>query len=145
MGGHESVSKRHQLRVPFPYENDVPVTCRWTILDLLHARRGDGTIRTLHAGIHAWLPAHVEVWEEDGDHGRGEGTTRRYRVDRPTVDAMLAEGLLRHTPRWGGVEKYELLISVLGEGALEQKWEARTSTATTTTACPPASLWLRRR
>ena len=128
------------------YENDIPITCQWTILDLLYPRWGDGTVRELSRWPHA--PNHVCVWTEGGDHGRGEGSTKRYLVDPKVVDTLLNVHLLEGKKEWGRTEMHELYISVHGRNALDIKWKEVGGAdfyGHEKGGIPPASRWLRRR
>jgi hypothetical protein len=132
---------------PNHYENDIPVTCQYTILDLMYSRWGDGTLRELSR----WSNGHnyVSIWHEGGDHGRGQATVKRYLVCCTTVDTMVKDVLLRGRPQWGYTEMNELLISERGEAELWTKWKQYGFSdgygRPDEDGIPPASRWLERR
>lgn len=101
------------------FVNEEPITCEWTILDLMARRWGDSSSRTLYR----WKgrPPYVEVWWEGGDHGRGAPTIEHFSVDPRVVNHLLSVGYLRGTPKWGYTEMHELELTDDGEKALYQR------------------------
>lgn len=118
---------------------DEPITCQWTILDLLSREWADSSSRTLYR--YRGQQPHVEVWWEGGDHGRGAPTINNYFVDPHVVQLLVNLGCLAGVPKWGYTEKNELWITEHGTRVLDEKRDALSAGVPLHDRFPRATRW----
>lgn len=114
-----------QLVAPPPpnaFENDTPVDSALVVLDLLYREWGSKSERVLklpYTDLGDKWPPYVEISWYCGGYTREElSRVYRFQVTAAAVGALLATSYVRPTPRWGGVNKHELMLTDIGLSAI---------------------------